>query len=165
MDDWIQEWVEQQVVIHPQSVIHSMVSYNDGSVLSQMGNPDMRTPIAHAMAWPERMESGVEPLDVFEVAQLNFEKPDFSRFPCLSMAYESLKIGGTATAILNAANEVAVDAFLNKQISFTNISRLIEKSLEEITSVTADNLDVVLQADANTREYSKRLVTELGFKQ
>jgi len=154
-----------QVVIHPQSVIHSMVSYNDGSVLAQMGNPDMRTPIAHAMAWPERIHSGVEPLDVFEVATLEFEKPDFARFPCLQMAYESLKIGGTATTLLNAANEIAVDAFLNKQLGFTNISRVIEKTLENISSVDADDLQVILQADDDARQQATEWVNRLGFEQ
>ena len=122
-----------QVVVHPQSIIHSMVSYNDGSVLAQMGNPDMRTPIAHALAWPERITSGVEPLDIFEVAKLDFEKPDFSRFPCLEMAYQSLKMSGTATTVLNAANEVAVEAFLAEKLAFTNISKVIEKALENST--------------------------------
>ena len=152
-----------QVVIHPQSVIHSMVSYNDGSVLAQMGNPDMRTPIAHAMGWPERIQSGVEPLDVFEVAKLEFEKPDFGRFPCLSMAYESLKIGGTATAILNAANEVAVEAFLNKQLSFTNIAKVIEKTLESTSSVVAEDLQTVLQADFDARQHASDWVNQLEF--
>lgn len=154
-----------QVVIHPQSVIHSMVSYNDGSVLAQMGNPDMRTPIAHAMGWPERMQSGVEPLDVFEVAKLEFEKPDFDRFPCLLMAYESLNIGGTATAILNAANEVAVEAFLNKQLSFTNISKVIEKTLENTTSVAAKDLQTILHADTDARQHAYDWVKHLEFAQ
>jgi len=152
-----------QVVIHPQSVIHSMVSYNDGSVLAQMGNPDMRTPIAHAMGWPERMSSGVEPLDIFEVAKLEFEKPDFSRFPCLSMAYESLKMGGTASTILNAANEIAVEAFLNKQLSFTNISKVIEKTLENTTNTIANNLQAVLTADSDARQHALSWVKELEF--
>ena len=154
-----------QVVIHPQSVIHSMVSYNDGSVLAQMGNPDMRTPIAHAMGWPERMKSGVEPLDIFEVAKLEFEKPDFNRFPCLSMAYESLKMGGTATTILNAANEIAVDAFLNKQLSFTNISKVIEKTLENTSSTDVNNLQTVLSADSDARQHARAWVQELEFVQ
>lgn len=152
-----------QVVIHPQSVIHSMVSYNDGSVLAQLGNPDMRTPIAHAMAWPERMNSGVEPLDIFEVAQLDFEKPDFARFPCLSMAYESLKIGGTATTALNAANEIAVDAFLNRQLGFNNISKVINNTLENSQHVTADNLQTILQADQDARELALEWVNRLEF--
>lgn len=152
-----------QVVLHPQSIIHSMVSYTDGSVLAQMGNPDMRTPIAHAMAWPERMPSGVEPLDIFEVAKLEFEKPDFQRFPCLAMAYEALNEGGTATTILNAANEIAVDAFLNKQLSFTNISKVIEKTLEHTTKVEADNLQTILQADSDARNVSTEWVKQLEF--
>jgi len=153
-----------QVVIHPQSVIHSMVSYNDGSVLAQMGNPDMRTPIAHAMAWPERIESGVEPLDIFEVARLDFEEPDFERFPCLSMAYESLKIGGTATTTLNAANEIAVDAFLNKALGFTNIAKVIEKTLENTSNTTPTNLQDVLHADTQARSIATDWVNHLGFK-
>ncbi len=153
-----------QVVLHSQSIIHSMVSYTDGSVLAQMGNPDMRTPIAHAMAWPERMPSGVEPLDIFEVAKLEFEKPDFQRFPCLAMAYQSLNEGGTASTILNAANEIAVDAFLNKQLSFTNISRVIEKTLENTTKVEAENLQVILQADSTARQVSAEWVKQLEFK-
>lgn len=152
-----------QVVIHPQSVIHSMVSYTDGSVLAQMGRPDMRTPIAHAMAWPERMPSGVEPLDIFEVAKLEFEKPDFDRFPCLAMAYQSLETGGSATTVLNAANEIAVDAFLNKQLSFTNISKVIEKTLTSIKSVTADDLQTILQADSDARLSALEWVKQLEF--
>ena len=152
-----------QVVLHSQSIIHSMVSYTDGSVLAQMGNPDMRTPIAHAMAWPERMLSGVEPLDIFEVAKLEFEKPDFERFPCLAMAYDALNEGGTATTVLNAANEIAVDAFLNKQLSFTNISRVIEKTLENTSIVEADNLNTVLQADSAARLLSLDWVKQLEF--
>ena len=153
-----------QVVIHPQSVIHSMVSYNDGSVLAQMGNPDMRTPIAHAMAWPERIESGVEPLDLFEVARLDFEKPDFERFPCLSMAYESLKIGGTATTTLNAANEIAVDCFLNKTLGFTNIAKVIEKTLDNTKNTVPANLQDVLHADLEARAIATDWVNRLGFK-
>jgi len=152
-----------QVVLHSQSIIHSMVSYTDGSVLAQMGNPDMRTPIAHAMAWPQRMPSGVEPLDIFEVAKLEFEKPDFKRFPCLAMAYESLEVGGTATTVLNAANEIAVDAFLNKQLSFTNISKVIEKTLENINIIDADNLEIILQADSDARQISEDCVKQLEF--
>jgi len=151
-----------QVVIHPQSIIHSMVAYNDGSVLSQMGNPDMRTPIAHAMAWPERIESGVEPLDIFEVAKLEFEKPDFSRFPCLAMAYESLRIGGTATTVLNAANEIAVDAFLNEKLSFTKIASVIEKTLESVSVQEIIDLDIVLEADKQARLMAADYVLQLG---
>lgn len=152
-----------QVVIHPQSVIHSMVSYNDGSVLAQMGNPDMRTPIAHAMAWPERIESGVEPLDIFEVARLEFEIPDFNRFPCLRMAYESLKMGGTATTILNAANEIAVEAFLNKRLAFTHIATVIEKTMESITTQSAANLASILKADSCARIEALEQVSRMGL--
>jgi 1-deoxy-D-xylulose-5-phosphate reductoisomerase len=140
-----------QVVVHPQSVIHSMVQYVDGSVLAQMGNPDMRTPIAHALAYPERIDAGVAPLDLFKVAQLNFVAPDFERFPCLALAYQALRTGGTAPAVLNAANEVAVDAFLNKKISFLDIPRLITDVMQAQTSVVVDSLDDVLLADAQAR--------------
>lgn len=140
-----------QVVIHPQSVIHSMVEYVDGSVLAQLGNPDMRTPIAHALAYPERIECGVTPLDIFEVAQLNFEAPDFSKFPCLGLAYKALASGGSAPAILNAANEVAVDAFLKSQIRFTAISPMIEYVMQEISSKDIFSLTDVLSADSLAR--------------
>jgi len=151
-----------QVVIHPQSVIHSMVEYSDGSVLAQLGNPDMRTPIAHAMAWPERMESGVKQLNMFDVARLDFEAPDFDRFPCLRLAYEALRQGGTSTSILNAANEIAVEAFLNETISFLDIPKVIEKTLDELTSVNADSLEVVLAADNSAREVARVCVKELS---
>jgi len=140
-----------QVVVHPQSVIHSMVQYVDGSVLAQMGNPDMRTPIAHALAYPMRIDAGVAPLDLFKVATLNFIAPDFARFPCLALAYQALRTGGTAPAILNAANEVAVDAFLNKKISFLDIPRLVSDVLATKVSVAADTLDDVLLADTQAR--------------
>lgn len=152
-----------QVVVHPQSVIHSMVEYDDGSVLAQMGNPDMRTPIAHALAWPKRIASGVSSLDLFKVAHLDFEAPDFDRFPCLRLAYDALKQGGTSTAVLNAANEIAVDAFLNETISFTNIPRVIEKTMAQVSIKAADNLDVILASDKLARESAIELVKELGF--
>lgn len=151
-----------QVVIHPQSVIHSMVSYTDGSVLAQMGNPDMRTPIAHALGWPDRIASGVEPLDVFAVARLDFEQPDYKRFPCLAMAYQSLKTGGTATTVLNAANEVAVEAFLNRQLAFTRIATVIEKTLEQITIQPMSSLDVVMTTDAEARATAIEWVGKMG---
>jgi len=141
-----------QVVIHPQSVIHSMVSYNDGSVLAQLGNPDMRTPIAHAMAWPDRMDSGVEQLDIFKIAQLNFEQPDFERFVCLRLAYDALRASGTAPAILNAANEIAVDAFLNEKIAFTQIADVVEKTMDQLDFKAATSLDVILAADSDARK-------------
>ena len=141
-----------QVVIHPQSVIHSMVEYVDGSVLAQLGNPDMRTPIAHALAYPERIECGVTPLDIFKVAQLDFEAPDFSKFPCLGLAYKALASGGSAPAILNAANEVAVEAFLKSQIPFTVIPRMIEQVMQSIKPKDIFTLEDVLATDSLARE-------------
>jgi 1-deoxy-D-xylulose-5-phosphate reductoisomerase len=140
------------VVIHPQSVIHSMVTYSDGSVLAQLGNPDMRTPIAHALAWPERIVSGVEPLNIFDVAKLDFEQPDLERFPCLRLCYEAIKTGGSATIVLNAANEIAVAAFLDEKIGFNDIAVLIEQTLKT-ASITEDvsTLENILEADAMAR--------------
>ena len=140
-----------QVVVHPQSVIHSMVQYVDGSVLAQLGNPDMRTPIAYGLAYPERIDAGVPPLDLFKVATLDFVAPDFERFPCLALAYQALRTGGTAPAVLNAANEVAVDAFLNKKISFLDIPRLITDVLAAHVNVAVNTLEDVLLADTQAR--------------
>lgn len=140
-----------QVVVHPQSVIHSMVQYVDGSVLAQLGNPDMRTPIAFALAYPERIEAGVAPLDLFQVARLDFTAPDFVRFPCLALAYQALRAGGTAPALLNAANEEAVAAFLERRISFLDIPRLIETVLGKIASAEVEKLQDLLDADASAR--------------
>ncbi|MDH5435901.1 MAG: 1-deoxy-D-xylulose-5-phosphate reductoisomerase, partial [Gammaproteobacteria bacterium] len=151
-----------EVVLHPQSVVHSMVEYTDGSVLAQLGNPDMRTPIAHAMSWPERMESGVASLNIFDIAQLDFEKPDFDRFPCLRLAFEAAQAGGTASAILNAANEVAVQAFLDKHLSFIAIPDLIETVLGEVTSHEAASLDVILSDDLSAREAAQRYIAVPG---
>jgi len=139
------------VVIHPQSVIHSMVQYVDGSVLAQLGNPDMRTPIAYSLAWPERCASGVDTLDLFRVRQLDFEEPDYTRFPCLRLAKEAMAAGGTAPAILNAANEVAVAAFLDEAIGFTDIPRLVEGALSRVTAHAADDLETVLADDTAAR--------------
>ena len=144
-----------QVVIHPQSVIHSMVAYEDGSVLAQMGNPDMRTPIAHALAWPERIDSGVADLDLFEVANLDFEAPDMTRFPCLRLSMQACRQGGTASAILNAANEVAVEAFLDGRIGYTQIAETIEHCLEHCQSEPVDSLEQVLAADRLAREAAR----------
>jgi 1-deoxy-D-xylulose-5-phosphate reductoisomerase len=149
-----------QVVLHPQSVIHSMVEYEDGSVLAQMGNPDMRTPIAHALAWPERIDSGVPSLNLFEVARLDFEEPDLHRFPCLRLAMEASAAGGTAPAILNAANEIAVEAFLHERISFTAIPELIEETLGRMTIETADSLETIFAADARARELTATLLAD-----
>lgn len=140
-----------EVVVHPQSVIHSMVEYVDGSVLAQLGNPDMRTPIAFALGYPERLESGVPSLDFFTIGKFDFEAPDMVRFPCLRLAFDSLHIGGTAPAILNAANEIAVAAFLNERIGFTDIPRMIESVLEQSDIQPASTLDVVIEADRQAR--------------
>lgn len=140
-----------QVVIHPQSVIHSMVAYVDGSVVAQLGNPDMRTPIAHAMGYPERIESGVPALDMFKVAHLDFEEPDFDKFVCLRLAYEALKAGNNMPTVLNAANEVAVESFLNGQMKFTAIPVMIEHALENVTQKSITTLEDVLETDRHTR--------------
>jgi 1-deoxy-D-xylulose-5-phosphate reductoisomerase len=147
-----------EVVIHPQSVIHSLVSFVDGSVLAQLGNPDMRTPIAHALAWPDRISSGVADLDLASVARLEFARPDTGRFPCLRLAYEALDAGGTASAALNAANEVAVQAFLDQRIAFPDIARVIETTLEGTGARAADSLAAVLQADAEARVVAQAAV-------
>lgn len=146
------------VVLHRQSIIHSMVDYDDGSVLAQMGNPDMRTPIANTLAWPERIDSGVEPLDLVKAGRLDFASADFERFPCLRLAYQALDAGGTSTAILNAANEVAVDAFLKSQIKFTDIGRIIEQVLTELPAHQADSLQQVLTDDADARTLAQEMV-------
>ncbi len=147
------------VVIHPQSVIHSMVTYSDGSVLAQLGNPDMRTPIAHALAWPQRIASGVEPLNIFDVAKLDFEQPDLSRFPCLRLCYEAIKRGGSATIVLNAANEIAVAAFLDGKIGFNDIAALIEQTLEKAEiSEDVSSLEKILEADAMARAISNECI-------
>ena len=147
-----------QVVIHPQSVIHSLVQYVDGSVLAQLGNPDMRTPIAHALAYPERIDAGVAPLDLFKVATLDFEAPDFARFPCLALAYQALRAGGSAAAVMNAANEVAVAAFLDKQISFLAIPRLIEDVLTALPVEELNDMQDVLRADAAARTLAQEII-------
>lgn len=141
-----------EVVLHRQSVIHSMVDYEDGSVLAQMGNPDMRTPITNTLSWPERIASGVAPLDLVKVGRLDFSEADFSRFPCLRLAYKALNDGGTATAILNAANEVAVQAFLDEQIRFTEIAKIIEDVLTELPIHEASSLEQILADDAAARD-------------
>lgn len=151
-----------QVVVHPQSVIHSLVEYVDGSVLAQLGNPDMRTPIAHALAYPERIGAGVPSLDLFQIAQLTFERPDMERFPCLALAYRALKTGGTAPAVLNAANEVAVEAFLNNRLTFLGIGDLIAKVLDRMPVGPAEMLNDVINADAEARQLARRFVEEFA---
>ena len=141
-----------QVVIHPQSVIHSMVEYVDGSVLAQLGNPDMRTPIAHALGLPDRIETEVAPLDMFKIGRLNFEAPDFKRFPCLGLAYQALVAGGSTPAILNAANEVAVESFLKRRMPFTAIPIMIEQVMQSVSRKDIASLEDVLEADREARE-------------
>ncbi len=146
------------VVVHPQSIIHSMVQYVDGSVLAQLGNPDMRTPIAHALGWPERIGSGVAELDIIEVARLDFERPDVGRFPCLELARQAVRQGGTSMAQLNAANEIAVAAFLDLRLGFTQIPELIEDVLSRADVAEPTSLDVVKQADLQARELARELL-------
>ena len=146
------------VIVHPQSVIHSMVEYEDGSVLAQMGTPDMRTPIGYALAWPERMATPAAKLDLAKLAQLTFENPDPVRFPALRFAREAMAKGGTAPAILNAANEVAVQAFLDKKIGFLDIERINETTLTKVASARLDNLDTLHASDAEARRTAAQIV-------
>ena len=146
---------EIEVVVHPQSVIHSMVEYVDGSVLAQLGNPDMRTPIAYALGYPERLQSGVGSLDLFKIGQLDFEAPDTNKFPCLRLAYEALKLGGNAAAILNAANEIAVESFIQKTIKFTDIPRLIEFVLNKSIIKEVSDLNMLIDTDAAARDSAR----------
>jgi 1-deoxy-D-xylulose-5-phosphate reductoisomerase len=146
------------VVIHPQSIVHSMVEYVDGSVLAQMGNPDMRTPIAHALDWPHRIDSGVSALDLAAAADLVFERPDFARFPCLALAFEALRAAGGAPTVLNAANEVAVSAFLERRLGFRAIADVIAATLETLPDQPARTLDEVFAADAAARAVAQRIV-------
>lgn len=151
-----------EVVVHPQSVIHSMAAYSDGSVLAQLGNPDMRTPIAHALAWPERIDAGVAPLDLFTVARLDFQAPDLESFPCLRLAREAMTAGGTAPAVLNAANEVAVDAFLAGTLGFTDIPTVVETVMSRIETQGADELDVILSHDRLARLEAQDVIEALA---
>lgn len=141
-----------QVVIHPQSIIHSMVAYVDGSVIAQLGNPDMRTPIAHAMGYPDRIDSGVAALDMFKVAHLDFEEPDLNKFPCLGLAYQALAAGGNMPAVLNAANEIAVEAFLKKRMAFTAIPALIKHVMQTVQPEEMATLEDVLRMDTLARD-------------
>lgn len=155
---------EIDVVVHPQSIIHSMVEYVDGSILAQLGNPDMRTPIAYALGYPNRIESGVASLNLLEIAKLEFEAPDVKRFPCLQLAYDALNIGGTAPAILNAVNEVAVAAFLNKQIHFLDIAKLIAKALDSIQSAPVTSLEQLIAVDNEARNFAQENLCKLYSK-
>ena len=154
-----------EVLIHPQSIVHSMVEYIDGSVLAQLSNPDMRIPIAHALAFPDRIASGVRSLDLAEVGQLQFEAPDLARFPCLGLAYQALEAGGTAPAILNAANEVAVQAFLEGQLRFPDIATVISEALERVCVRSIQDLSCVLEADALARVEASKFAREIGERQ
>jgi 1-deoxy-D-xylulose-5-phosphate reductoisomerase len=156
-----------EVVVHPQSIIHSMVEYIDGSVLAQMGNPDMRTPIAYALAYPNRIESGVASLNLLEIAKLEFEAPDRQRFPCLQLAFDALEVeeGSTAPAVLNAANEVAVELFLNKQIGFNEIATLISKTLNASKPTSISSLEHVIEVDAESRSYARTYAAKYLYKQ
>lgn len=151
-----------EVVVHPQSVIHSLVDYIDGSVLAQLGNPDMRTPIANALAWPERIDSGVAPLDLFAIARLDFQAPDEQRFPCLRLARQAAEAGNSAPAVLNAANEVAVEAFLQRRIRFPEIAGMIEQVLDQEPVVPLPSLDAVFAADQRARELSREWLRRHG---
>jgi len=151
-----------EVVIHPQSVIHSLVDYIDGSVLAQLGNPDMRTPISNALAWPERIESGVAPLDLFAVARLDFQRPDEQRFPCLRLAREAAMAGNSAPAMLNAANEVAVAAFLEGRIRYPQIACVIEDVLNAEPVIAVDELEAVFAADARARILAEQWLSRNG---
>ena len=153
-----------EVVVHPQSVIHSLVQYVDGSVIAELGNPDMRTPIAHALAYPERIAAGVEPLDLFKVAALHFERPDFERFPCLGLAYRALREGGSAPAVLNAANEVAVASFLERKVGFLAIPQIISATMDELPVISLDSLEDVMAADRTARQIADEICRGLCTK-
>ncbi|SDX07265.1 1-deoxy-D-xylulose-5-phosphate reductoisomerase [Marinobacter mobilis] len=150
-----------EVHIHPESIIHSMVDYIDGSVLAQLGSPDMRTPIANGLAWPERIDAGVPSLDLFALGRFHFERPDVARFPCLRLASEAFRLGGTAPAVLNAANEVAVDAFLNGKIRFIDIPSVIERTLERVADVPADGFETIFAKDREARSVANEYLNNL----
>jgi 1-deoxy-D-xylulose-5-phosphate reductoisomerase len=143
--------------VHPQSVIHSLVDYVDGSVLAQLGNPDMRTALAHGLAWPGRIDSGVAPLDLAQLGRFDFERPDLEAFPCLALAYAALRAGGSAPATINAANEVAVAAFLEGRLPFPGIPALIEATLSALPAEPADDLEVLLACDARARRRAEEI--------
>jgi len=153
-----------EVMLHPQSVIHSLVEYVDGSVLAQLGNPDMRTPIAYAMAWPQRISSGVPRLNLINIARLDFEEIDLARFPCLQFAYDAMSAGGTTTTILNAANEIAVQAFLQERLRFTHILSVIETTLSLMSGRAATSIDVILEDDARARELASETVNRFKLR-
>jgi 1-deoxy-D-xylulose-5-phosphate reductoisomerase len=149
------------VVVHPESIIHSLVQYVDGSTLAQMGNPDMCTPIAHALAWPERIDAGVAPLDLFAVQSLHFEAPDMDRFPCLRLAKEAIDLGGTVPTVLNAANEVAVAAFLDGKIRFNQIPHLISHVITQLPMSSVHDLATIVTHDAEARQIASAWLTKV----
>jgi 1-deoxy-D-xylulose-5-phosphate reductoisomerase len=149
------------IVVHPESIIHSLVQYVDGSVLAQLGNPDMRTPIAHALSWPDRMTSGVDDLDLIELGRLNFESPDPVNFPCLRIALEAARVGLDAPAVLNAANEIAVQAFLDRRIGFTQISEVIEGTLDATIFNEPESLAAVKDSDTKARIHTQKLISKI----
>lgn len=151
-----------EIIVHPQSVVHSMVHYKDGSVLAQLGLPDMRTPIAHGLAYPERIKSNVKGVNFTELSALTFEAPDEQRFPCLKIAREVLQAGGAASTVLNAANEIAVDAFLSEQIKFTDISSIIELTLNKMAFTTMESIDTVLEVDTWARQEANQHLKKLN---
>lgn len=150
-----------EIVIHPQSVVHSLVEYTDGSVLAQLGNPDMRTPIAHALGWPARIESGVKSLDLLDIARLDFAAPDRARFPCLELAYRAARAGGTAPAILNAANEIAVQSFLDHEIGFSDIPRVIDHALSHLPAQADNSLETILADDVAARAVARQFIAAM----
>jgi 1-deoxy-D-xylulose-5-phosphate reductoisomerase len=150
-----------EVVVHPQSIIHSLVDYVDGSVLAQLGNPDMRTAIAYGLSWPERVDSGVAPLDLIALSRFDFEKADTSVFPCLALAFHALKLGGTAPTVLNAANEIAVDAFLNEKLRFLDIANVIEATLSAFSAEPVRDLDVLMAVDNQARIKAQEFVNKM----
>jgi 1-deoxy-D-xylulose-5-phosphate reductoisomerase len=150
-----------RVLIHPQSIVHSLVRYRDGSVIAQMGQPDMRTPIAYGLAWPQRISAGVAPLDLTQLSALNFTLPDLNQFPCLSLAFTAARLGGTAPAILNAANEVAVGAFLATELAYLQIAQLVEQVLEQVPVSKALSLAEVLDADQTARRIAGQCLARL----
>jgi len=151
-----------KVLIHPQSVVHSMVRYRDGSVIAQMGQPDMRTPIAYGLSWPERIDAGVGRLDLTQLAALSFSAPDHGRFPCLALAFEAAKLGGTAPTVLNAANEIAVAAFLDKGLPYLQIPVVVEHVLNQIASSPASSIEHILSVDAQARVSAHQYICQIS---
>lgn len=160
---WLFDMQESQIeiVVHPQSIIHSLVQYVDGSVIAQLGNPDMRTPIAHALAWPDRIDSGVKNLDLFDVSRLDFERPNFNDFPCLTQAYEAARIGRDAPAMLNAANEIAVQAFLDRRIRFAQIADVVKETMSVSTFNEPESLTAVQESDLKARSLAADYISRI----